>query len=175
MIERTREQRPRARRRERHRLGRHRAHQRVGHDGDEARGSRAGRRCAAPRRAIRRHRRADCRIVTRLTSAELMARTSARSCRRLPAATTHVPGGSACSPRRRSSSKRIERLLHVGRAGRQFVEEQAERLGALGQQDARRTEHRALADDARNTAHILRRDLRSSSERHGRPASRAAS
>ena len=45
-----------------------------------------------------------CRMVTRLTSAELIARTSARSCMRLPAATTQVPAGSACSPSRRSSS-----------------------------------------------------------------------
>ena len=56
--------------------------------------------------------------------------------------------------------QRVERLLHVRRAGRQLVEEQAERLGLLRQQDARRAEHRALADDARNAADVLRRDLR---------------
>jgi hypothetical protein len=45
-----------------------------------------------------------CKMVTRLTSAELIARTSARSCMRLPAATTQVPAGRLCSPSRRSSS-----------------------------------------------------------------------
>jgi hypothetical protein len=56
--------------------------------------------------------------------------------------------------------ERIERLLDVGRAGRQFIEEQAERFGLFRQQDARRAEDRALADDARNAAHILGSDLR---------------
>src|SRR5262245_35283606 len=55
--------------------------------------------------------------------------------------------------------QRVERLLHVRRAGRQLVEEQAERFGLLGKQNARRTEHRPLADDAGNAAHVLGRDL----------------
>ena len=44
-------------------------------------------------------------IVTRLTSAALNERTSERSSARFPAATTQVPSGSLCSPKRRSSNR----------------------------------------------------------------------
>ena len=56
--------------------------------------------------------------------------------------------------------QRIKRLLHIRRAGRQFIEKQAERLRLFRQQNTRRAEHRALADNARHAADILRRDLR---------------
>jgi hypothetical protein len=55
--------------------------------------------------------------------------------------------------------QRIERLLHVGRAGGKLIEEQAERIGPLRQQNTRRAEHRTLADNAWNAAYVLRRDL----------------
>jgi hypothetical protein len=55
--------------------------------------------------------------------------------------------------------QRIKGLLHVRRTGRQFVKKQAKRFRLLRQQHARRTEHRAFADDARDAADILRRNL----------------
>jgi hypothetical protein len=55
--------------------------------------------------------------------------------------------------------QRIERLLDVRRAGRQLIEEQAERLGPFWQENARRAKHRPFADNARYAAHVLGRDL----------------
>ena len=136
------------------------AHQRVGHVGDEAADLRRARRGARAQSSHSSTSTRRCRMVTRLTSAELIARTSARSC--MPVAGGDHPGagGQRVLAEPPLEQQRVERLLHVGRAGRQFVEEQAERLGPLGQQQARRAEHRALADDARNAAHVLGRDLR---------------
>ncbi len=65
--------------------------------------------------------------------------------------------------------QRIEGLLHVGRAGRQFVEEKAEGLRRFRQQDARRAEDRPLADNARNAGDVLRRDLRAEQRAAGQP------
>lgn len=101
-----------------------------------------------------------CRMMTRLTSALEMVRTSAIlgavSRRDNPGA-----GRQAMLADASLEQQRVEGLLHVGRAGGHLVEKQAERFGLLGQQDSRRTEDRAFADDARNAAHVLRRDLRS--------------
>ncbi len=70
--------------------------------------------------------------------------------------------------------QRIEGLLHVGRAGRQFIEEEAERLRRFrqqrgGQKTERSPTMRGMPETSSGAICVP------SSERQGRPASRAAS
>ena len=53
-------------------------------------------------------------LVKPFAMTELIARTRARSCRRLPAETTHVPLGKVCSPRRRSTTATSSGSAHTG-------------------------------------------------------------
>jgi len=102
-VERPRQRRPRPRGRERRRLVRHRSQQRVGVSLDEREDVlRTPFAVAHASHSVTSMR--TFRMRTRFTSALEIVRTSALSSARFPAATTHVPGGSVCSPIRRSRS-----------------------------------------------------------------------
>ena len=65
--------------------------------------------------------------------------------------------------------QRVERLLDVGSAGGELVEEEAKRRRLLRQQHPRRTEDGTLADDPRDAADVFGRDLGADERPAGKP------